>query len=467
MESTLVVKQMDIKNIRPYENNPRKNDKGVDTVADSIQQYGWQQPIVVDKNMVIIVGHTRFRAAKKLGLSNVPVSIAQDLTAEQVNAYRIMDNRSNENSFWDDAKLFEELNALIKDGNKAELSFETGFSEAQLNKLFKDTTDPIDSFNLSQTSRSKKDDLWILGNHRLLNGDSTSAVDVKRVLQDDKIDLLWEDPPYGISYQTISGINHSKEYNEAKNHKIANDNLKSDELDIFLDKHMEVVINYIRPGSGVYWCHDIRFTHQFKSILEKHNFHISDTLIWKKDQHSSFLADYAKFYEPILYGWKKGKDHNWYGNIWNPNVTDLSKLEDMTKEQLIKMIKSINTNYQEFSKEKKAVAKLHPTVKPVKLIVYHIYNSTKLNDVVYDGFAGSGSTLLAAETTQRRARCIEYEPKFIDVIIRRWQEQTGLQAVREDGMLWDDIDKNIYDQNLVDDNLAEMFQLGAENDREA
>jgi DNA modification methylase len=128
----------------------------------------------------------------------------------------------------------------------------------------------------------------------------------------------------------------------------------------------------------------------------------------------------------------------------------------MTKEQLIKMIRGIDSNYQEFSKEKKAVARLHPTVKPVKLIVYHIYNSTKLDDVVYDGFAGSGSTLMAAETTQRRARCIEYEPKFIDVIIRRWQELTGQQAVREDGTLWD---------NVVEDmsQLEATFGLGEHN----
>ena len=429
--------------IRPYEKNPRKNDKAIETVANSIEQYGFQQPIVVDKNMVIIVGHTRYRAAKKLNLTQVPVLVADNLDDKQTQAYRIMDNRSNENARWDDELLFKEFEELLQDSNIQDLSFDTGFSEAELNKLFAKQEDPIEQFNAQQQYRSRPGDLWILGNHRLLNGDSTSEVDVKRVLQDDKIDLLWEDPPYGVSYETVNGINFSKAENDQRNHKIANDNLKPEELDLFLDKHMEAVSDYIRPGSGVYWCHDIRFTHQFKTVLEKYNFHISDTLIWKKDKHSTFLSDYAKYYEPILYGWKKGRDHNWYGNIWNPNAIDLNKLEDMTKEQLIKMIKNIDSNYQEFSREKKDVAKLHPTVKPVKLIVYHIYNSTKLNDVVYDGFAGSGSTLLAAENTGRRARCIEFEPKFIDVIIRRWQELTGQQAVREDGTLWDDVQEDM------------------------
>ena len=452
------IQQIDITAVKPYDKNPRKNDRAVDVVANSLEQYGFQQPIVVDKDMTIIVGHTRYKAAKKLNFKQIPVLVASELTEEQAQAYRIMDNRSSENARWDEDLLFKELEELLKDNNITGLSYDTGLSEAELNKLFAEKEDPLEEFNKEQQYRSRRGDLWILGRHRLLNGDSTKQEDIQTLLQDDKIDLLWEDPPYGVSYETVNGINYSKEENDQRNHKIANDNLTPEQLDQFLEQHMAVIDNYIRPGSAVYWCHDIRFTDQFKKILERFNYHISDTLIWKKDKHSTFLSDYAKFYEPILYGWRKGKDHNWYGNTWNPNAIDMNKLDDMTKEQLIKIIKNIDSNYQEFAREKKDIAKLHPTVKPVKLIVYHIYNSTKANDIVYDGFAGSGSTLLAAEQTNRSARCIEFEPKFIDVIIKRWQDQTGLQAIRQDGVLWDDI---VPEEDTT--KLEELFNLETAN----
>jgi len=447
--------------IRPYENNPRKNDRAVDAVANSIQQYGFQQPIVVDINRVIVVGHTRYRAAKKLNLLQVPVVVAADLDHTQTQAYRIMDNRSNENAQWDDDLLLKEFEQLLTGSSIQNLSIDTGFSEAELNRLLAQQEDPVQEFNSEKQHTSRPGDLWQLGQHRLLNGDSTDPLQVQRLLQNDKIDLLWEDPPYGVNYQTVNGINFTAAENQQRNHKIANDNLAAAELDVFLDQHMAAVSDSIRPGSAVYWCHDIRFAHQFRMVLEKYNFHISDTLIWKKDRHSTFLSDYAKFYEPILYGWKKGQTHNWYGNTWNPNAIDLNRLEDMTQQQLIKLIRSIDTDYQEFSREKQDIAKLHPTVKPIKLIVYHLYNSTRINDVVYDGFAGAGSTLIAAEKTQRQARCIELESKFVDVIINRWQELTGQQAVREDGTLWNDIHIDTGDTHAgVDTNLTAVFELG-------
>jgi len=193
------IDMMPVAAIRPYEKNPRKNDRAVEAVANSIQQYGFQQPIVVDKNMVIVVGHTRYRAAQKLNLQQVPVLVAVNLDDKQTQAYRIMDNRSNENARWDDELLFKEFEELLKDSNIQDLSFDTGFSEAELNKLFAQQEDPVEQFNAQQQFRSRPGDLWILGRHLLLNGDSTSAIDVKRVMVDDKIDLLWEDPPYGVS----------------------------------------------------------------------------------------------------------------------------------------------------------------------------------------------------------------------------------------------------------------------------
>ena len=432
--------EVDVGKIQPYGNNPRKNDKAVDTVLASIEQYGFQQPIVVDNDYVIIVGHTRFRAAKKLGFKQVPVVIAEGLTKEKANAYRIMDNRSNENAQWDDELLFQELDTLIKDSNLQEVSYETGFTEAELNKLFKQDEDPLIDFTNSEVYRSKTGDVWTLGEHRLVCGDSTNNEHLTLLLQDEKIDIIWEDPPYGVSYETVNGINYTKEQNEQRNHKIKNDNMTADQLDTFLDAHLAVVAPKLKAGGVVYWSHDIRFTQQFRDLLVKHNVHISDTLIWKKNTLSSFLSDYSKWYEPILYGWKNGAEHAWYGKGSPPNAFSIDELEDMTKEQLIKLLTQEHTNYQEFKKEPRKIASIHPTVKPVKLIVYHLINSSKIGEIVYDGFSGSGSTLIAAERTNRRARCIELEPKFVDATIKRWQEETGLQAVRQDGLLWDNVE---------------------------
>jgi DNA modification methylase len=454
------IQQMNIGSIKPYENNPRKNDKAVDTVIRSIEEYGFQQPIVVDKNNIIIVGHTRYRAAKKLGLSSVPVLISDTLTEKQVIGYRIMDNRSNENAHWDDKLLIDEIKLLLDQDVLSIVSDNTGFTEAQLNKMFPDSTvDEIVDIGLAEY-KSKTGDLWILGDHKLLNGDSTNVQDISRLMDNDKIDLLWEDPPYGVSYETINSINYSKEENDKRNHKIANDNITPEQLDVFLDQHMASLSNYLKPGSPIYWCHDIRYTQQFKNILERHQYHISDTLIWKKNKHSTFLNDYAKYYEPILYGWKQGKQHPWYGT-WSPNAKE-EDYNNLSKEELIKIIKSIPSNYQEFDREAKNISNLHPTVKPTKLIAYHIINSTKTNEIVFDGFAGSGSTLIASEKTGRKARCIEYEPKFCDVIIRRWQDLTGLQAIRDDGILWDNIDNT---SNVdVNNNLEQLLDMEITND---
>ena len=460
----MLINQLPLNAIRPYENNPRKNDKAVETVARSLEQYGFQQPIVVDKNNIIVVGHTRYRAAKQLNLSTVPVLVAADLTDEQIKAYRIMDNKSNENSHWDDNKLFDELKELLgEEGNIQDLSYSSGFTESELNRMFRDEDELLDKVRdkLNPPTFSKPGDIWTLGDHMIANGDSTDLTQMTALMGKETIDLLWEDPPYGVAYVSPNGINNSEEYNKLNDHHIANDDLSPEQLDQFLTAHMETVDKFLRPGAVVYWAHDIKFTQQFRDILIARKIHISDTLIWRKNTHSNWLCDYAKYYEPVLYGWKEGAEHYWHGQL-QKNAYTLDELEGKTNEQLIKIIRDFHTNYQEFSRETRKIASLHPTVKPVKLIVYHILNSSRTNDIIFDGFSGSGSTLIAAERTGRRARCIELESKFVDVTIRRWQEETGLQAVNQDGELWDDLVLNhkIDDQaEAVNANLSTLLNL--------
>lgn len=436
------ITQVDISKIQPYENNPRKNTKAIKTVADSITQYGFQQPIVVDKDMVIIVGHTRYAAAKTLGLSQVPVSIADELTTEQAQSYRIMDNRSNENAQWDEELLFQELDQLIKDSNIQELSYETGFSESELNKLFKQDEDPVEIFLSSETYRSRPGDIWTLGEHRLANGDSTDAELFNELMLDQTIDMVWEDPPYGIAYATPNAVNKTEAEVaqwRAEN-SIENDDISPDALRDLLERHVSVISPKIRKGAAWYWCHDIDFNKMFQDILKENNIHVSDTLIWRKNNASNWLCDYARYYEPIIYGWKQGAEHIFNGVGMQPSAFTTEELEEMDKDQLIKILKSIPSNYQEFSKEPRNIASIHPTVKPTRLISYHIINSSNINNIVFDGFAGSGSTLIACEKTARKARCIEYEPKYCDAIIRRWQELTGNRAIRHDGVAWDEVE---------------------------
>lgn len=442
------IQMMEITSLQPYERNPRKNDKAVNVVANSLEQYGFQQPIVVDNDRVIIVGHTRYRAAKQLGYTEVPVLVAKDLDDKQVKAYRIMDNRSNENADWDETLLFQELEDLLSDSSIYELSYDTGYTENELERLFRETDeDPLEKYSETLKVKARHGDLYTLGEHRLVCGDSTKPEHLALLLGDDKVDLIWEDPPYGISYVTANNIKYGEAENRLrdKHRAIQNDDLTPEQLNELLNGHMEAILPYWRNGASIYWSHDIRFTQQFRDMLESHGCHISDTLIWKKQNASNWLADYAKFYEPILYGWKKGAEHNWYGKvIMNPNVNDLDDYDKMSRDQLLKVVKSIHSNIFTFGRASKDEIAIHPTVKPVKLIAYHIMNSSKPGEIVYDGFSGSGSTIMACEKTGRCGRGIEFEPKYVDAIIKRWQEKTGSYARHADGTLWNDME--YYDE---------------------
>jgi len=259
-----------INDIKPYAKNSLKSHRAVDNVAEPLEQYGFQQPIVVDRDMIIVVGHTRYRAAHKLNLKQVPVLVADTLTDDQVRAYRLMDNRSNENAQWDNTLLMEELQVMLDGITIQDVSYQSGFSESELNRLFRNDEDLLDQVRdvLTPETYSESGDVWILGRHRIVNGDSTASDTVATLLGTEKIDLVWEDAPYGVAYQTPNSMNHSRDYNELNNHKIQNDTLSGEQLDTFLDAHLQAVMPHVRPGASVYWCHDIRYNHQFKHIIE-------------------------------------------------------------------------------------------------------------------------------------------------------------------------------------------------------
>lgn len=427
------IDNVELHTIQPYAKNPRKNTKSIDTVARSIEQYGFQQPIVVDQANTIIVGHTRYAAAKKLKLPTVPV-LRADLPADKVKAYRIMDNRASEDSRWDDTLLIDELRDLIQDDDLVTLADQTGFRQNELLKQFRQQEEPdLDQYVKDELYTAKQGDIWHLGEHRLACGSTTDTGLLTDLMQEDRIDCIWQDPPYGVAYRSAGGINYTEEENELRDHLIQGDQTGITEVVQLLDEQLATIDDYVRPGAAIYICHDIRYNHDVKQAMKRRNYHIADVLIWKKQACSTWLTDYAKFYEPIFYGWREGAPRSWHAKGMTPNTIHLDQIDQMTEREMRTVLTNLITNYNEVKRDGGKTQRLHPTVKPVRLIKMHLVNSTQAGDTVFDGFSGSGSTLIAAEQLQRRARCIELEPKFVDATIRRWQAETGESAHRSDG----------------------------------
>ena len=373
----------DVNSIKPYENNPRKlSEKAIETVAMSLKEYGFRQPIVVDKDRIIVVGHTRFRASKKLGFKEVPITIADNLTTEQINAYRIADNRTSEESEWDNELLKMELKELdLKDFN-LEL---TGFNEDQLNNmLFEEKQGLTDEDEVPETPEepiSKLGDIWKLGNHRVMCGDSTFIDNIDLVTKKEKIDMVFTDPPYNIDYQ---GIKDKR--------KIKNDKMDDESFVDFLTSSL-------LGCETMYVCCSWQYAHLFREAMIKIARKPKAMIIWDKVNPAQHLDKYFKQHEIIYYYGDFGGHKTIRGDVWN-------------------------------LKRKKNT--LHPTMKPVELITMALGDQSD-KKIVYDGFLGSGSTLIACEKLQRICYGMELEPKYCDVIIKRWENFTGLKAELENG----------------------------------
>lgn len=382
--------------IIPYARNPRRNEKAVATVAASIAEFGWRQPIVVDEQMVVLAGHTRLEAARQLGLETAPVHVAKGLTEAQARAFRIMDNRSSENAEWDDELLGLELGDLLN----AEFDLGlTGFTDEELNALLSGveaaaTEDADEVPETPEDPVSRPDDLWLLGPHRLLCGDATVATDVERLLGETKADLCFCDPPYNVDY--AGGVGAEK---AGKGRRIKNDALGEGFGQFLYDAC--VLINAHTAGA-VYICMSSSELATLQKAFAEAGGHWSTFIIWAKDRFTLGRADYQRQYEPILYGWPEGAKRRWCGAR---DQGDVWLIDRPTKNEL------------------------HPTMKPVSLVERAIRNSSRKGDLVFDPFGGSGTTLIAAETTGRKAALLELDPKYIDVIVQRWERFTGRQAV--------------------------------------
>lgn len=383
----------------PYDRNPRTHSQEqVEQIAASIVEFGFLNPILVDTSSGIIAGHGRLMAAKQLGLEQVPVVILNHLSDEQKRAYVIADNKLALNAGWDEELLRKEMEDLAASGFDLPIM---GFSDDELADLLdgvKDGEGHTDEDAVPEAPaepKTKPGDLYILGNHRLLCGDSTVLDDVERVLDGALADMVFTDPPYNVDYG-----NTAKDKMRGTDRRIMNDNL-GDGFEQFL---YDVCVNMLAVCKGaLYVCMSSSELHTLQKAFVNAGGKWSTFVIWAKNTFTLGRADYQRQYEPILYGWKQGNDHFWcgardQGDVWFVN----------------KPVKN----------------DLHPTMKPVELVERAIQNSSKSRDTILDCFGGSGTTLIAAEKTGRQARLIELDPKYCDVIVQRWEEFTGKKAER-------------------------------------
>ncbi|QDU39690.1 Modification methylase MboII [Maioricimonas rarisocia] len=450
-----------VSKITPYEHNPRINDGAVETVARSIQEFGFRQPIVVDDEGVIIVGHTRYKAALKLGLEKVPVHVARGLTPAQVKAYRLADNRAAEIAEWDYDLLPIELSQLRELDYDLDL---VGFSEDELAKLLdpgvkEGLTDPDEIPEPPDEAITQPGDLWRLGNHRLLCGDSSSVADVDRLLDGQPIHLVNTDPPYNVKVEprsnnaiaaglsSFQGATHHQKLDverhpgkakptakkpRAKDRPLANDFVTDEEFDRLLDAwfgncarvpgtadwkcrgtvSMPAPTDNCRagricprqPGREFYIWGGYTNCANYPPFLKKHQLYFSQALIWDKQHPVLTRKDFMGAHEWCFYGWKEGAAHQFFGPN---NATDLWH------------VKKINPQ-----------AMVHLTEKPVELAVRAIEYSSRPGEHVLDLFGGSGSTLIAAEQTGRHAFLMELDSLYADVIVQRWEQFTGEKAER-------------------------------------
>lgn len=383
------VQQVKIEKVKPYDKNPRKNKAAVDYVANSIKEFGFQQPIVVDKDMVVIAGHTRLKAAKKLKLKEVPVVIADNLTEEQVKAYRLADNKTAEKAEWDFDLLTDELLSLQElDFDMEQFGFDFDFSEDE--EAVEDDNWEAD---VPEEPISKRGDIWVLGRHRLMCGDSTDAADVALLMNGNKADMLLTDPPYNVDY--------TGKASELETKKIENDKMEDSAFQDFLTSAFSNAEENMKAGGVFYIWHAGLETSNFQTACKRAGFQVRQILIWNKDSLAIGRQDYQWKHEPCLYGWKDGASHLWASDRKQATVLDFEKPQKNN---------------------------LHPTMKPIKLFDYQIKNNTKGDDIVLDLFGGSGTTIMAAEQNGRRGFVMEYDPKFVDVIVDRWEQFTGMKA---------------------------------------
>lgn len=376
-----------IEDIIPYHDNPRVNEDAINVVKKSLEEFGFQQPLVLDKDNTIIVGHTRYAAATELGYKEIPCFIADNLNEEKIKAYRIMDNKSAEYASWNYGLLTKEMTDLLE--SNYDLEF-TGFTDKEIQDLGLDfdleeyaddaLVDEDEAPEIVKDPISKEGDIWILGNHRVMCGDSASIDAVDKLMQGEKADLVFTDPPYNIDYKGLTN----------KHEKIKNDKMSDSDFVDFLTQTLH-------GCEQMYVCCSWQYVHLFKEAMIKIGRSPKAMIIWDKVNPAQHLDKYFKQHEIILYYGDFGGHKTLRGDVW-------------------RLKRQRNT--------------LHPTMKPVELIEMAI-NDHEGKKIVADYFLGSGSTVIACEKSKKKCYGLELDAKYCDVIVQRWQNYTGKEAILE------------------------------------
>ena len=372
-----------IEEIKMYENNPRNNDGAVEYVANSIKEFGFKVPIVLDKNNIIVAGHTRYKAAKLLKITEIPCIIADDLSDEQVKAFRLIDNKAAELSSWDIDLLNLELEN-IKDIDMELFNFE-------ISNILDNVVDDEYEVELPEDPKTKTGNIYKLGNHYLMCGDSTNTDDVKKLMNNQLADLIVTDPPYNVNYEGKTGDNL----------KIMNDNMENNQFYSFLESAFINLYESIKDGGSIYVFHADTEGLNFRKAMMSSGFKLAECLVWVKNAFVMGRQDYHWKHEPVLYGWKPGASHYF--------------INDRSQSTVLEFDKPIRNEE-------------HPTMKPIDLIAYLINNSSKKDEIVLDLFGGSGTTMIACEQTNRKAFIMELDPRYCDVIVDRWEKFTNQKA---------------------------------------
>jgi DNA modification methylase len=424
------VERRPVSELIPYARNARTHSPAqVKQLVASMKEWGWTNPCLIDEDGGVIAGHGRILAAEQLGLSDVPVMVAEGWSKSQKRAYVLADNQLAMNADWDDEMLKIELSDLKLEGFDLDL---IGFGDELTDLLDPDLSsdtdsDPDDLPDIPVDPHSKLGDTWVLGPHRIHCGDSTDSGDWEKLMQGDLADCQVCDPPYNVNYESdLTG-------------KIKNDNMKDSEFRQFLLDFYTCSYMVMKPGAPMYVSHSDSEGINFRSTFIEAGFRLSGCLTWKKDQFVLGRLDYQPISEPILYGWKTGGAHKWYGgrkNITVQDVGDYPPFENLgdgryairSDDKVIyvsgdAVVEEAETSMLFCPKPKRSP--LHPTTKPVALWERLIRNSARRNDIIIDGFGGSGTTLMAAERLGMNARLMEFDPKFVDVICVRYAKYSG------------------------------------------
>lgn len=432
----------------PYAKNSKDHSpEQVELIASSIQRFGWTNPCLV-ADLEILAGHGRVMAAKHLGIKRVPCIDIGHLSETDRRAYIIMDNRSAEKgASWNLEFLKEELDDLLAEGYDINL---TGFSDEDYSDLFGEPealgadSDPDATPEPPEDPITRLGDTWVLGPHRVRCGDSTSTDDWDMLMQGERADACWTDPPYNVDLGRKNRLMDGAIGGErAKTGGIANDKMSEQAFTDLIAGAYACLFTVLKPGGACYVAHSDKAGGVFRAEYERAGFHFSQMLIWNKNMHVLGMADFQPKHEPIIYGWKSGSKHRWYGGRKQTTVIEAGEGGFITRGEdgrwQIRVGDSVlivdgSATLSEapssvFNEPKPERSGLRASQKPVNLIERMLKNSARSGDLVVDAFGGSGSTLIAADRLGMSARLMELNPKFVDVIVQRWQDYTGRRAV--------------------------------------